>query len=83
MELLQLKKKGTKFFIFDLSDTEWIDSMGISSIFAAGKISEAFGRKAVVIGCNEKINHSISLAKLDRWIRISDSMDEARNYLEF
>jgi anti-anti-sigma factor len=78
LEIKNLSAKGCTAFIFDLSQTEWIDSMGIGCIFSAGKQSVPSGRKAMVVGANEKVHYAISLLKLDRWIEFQPDLQTAK-----
>jgi anti-anti-sigma factor len=79
-KIKELEDQGCKYFIFDLSATEWIDSMGIGCIYKAGKVCLASGKKAVVVGANEKVKYSITLLKLDKWIEFKDSIAAARAF---
>jgi anti-anti-sigma factor len=65
-------------FIFDLSHTTWIDSMGIQCVLAAGKICHKTGHKVQIVGANEKVHYTISLIKLDIFIEFAVDMNAAR-----
>jgi len=80
-ELTGMMKKGITFFVFDLSHTDWIDSMGIGCVLLAGKISEKKGKKVVLVGGNDKIKFAINKLNLDKWLRHANTLDEAKVYL--
>lgn len=81
LEIKNLVAKGCTAFIFDLGATEWIDSMGIGCIFSAGKQSVTQGKKAMVVGANEKVHYAISLLKLERWIEFQPDLASAKTAL--
>jgi anti-anti-sigma factor len=67
----ELGEQGVTTFTFNLGKTDWIDSMGIGCIFAAGKICQKVGQRAIVINANEKVRYSIALMRLDKWIQVT------------
>ena len=72
---------GIKYYCFDLSESKWIDSVGIGTILAAGKISLNFGKKAVIAGANEVIKNVVTKAKISEFVELRASVPKAMDYL--
>lgn len=69
--------KGNYLFVFDFSQVNYIDSVGISFLIQAGNTSYEHGKRVAIVNANPKVRYVIELAKLDRIIGLYDSMDEA------
>ena len=68
---------GKYLFVFDFSQVNYVDSVGISFLIQAGNTSFEHGKRVSIVNANPKVRYVIELAKLDRILALYDSMDEA------
>ncbi len=80
-EMDRLRERRLRFIVFNLFNAAWIDSVGVGCIVKAGKISEPFGKKTVLINANEKIRFVLDQLPLENVFTYSQSIDKAREYL--
>ena len=67
---------GKYLFLFDFSQVNYIDSVGISFLIQAGNASFVHGKRVAIVNANPKVRYVIELAKLERILALCDSMDE-------
>lgn len=69
--------KGKYLFVFDFTQVNYIDSVGISFLIQAGNTAYEHGKRIAIVNANPKVRYVIELAKLDRIIGIFDTMPDA------
>ena len=67
---------GTPRLIIDLSHCHYIDSSGISTLFRSQQKSR--GKVRLVIGGQEMIHRIFKLTRVDKFIEIFTTVDEAK-----
>ena len=67
---------GKHLFLFDFSQVNYIDSVGISFLIQAGNTSFEHGKRVAIVNPNPKVRYVIELARLERILALCDSMDE-------
>ena len=76
-KLYSMIEEGNKKFIFNFKNISWIDSMGISILLLAGKNAIKSGLKTYICNANEKVKYSITLMKIDQFICIKETQEDA------
>ena len=74
-------QSGVGKIIIDLSNVDFIDSMGIGAIVSAKKSLEQNGR-LIITGVNQNVMAMFQLTRLDQVFQILASQDEAIHALQ-
>jgi anti-sigma B factor antagonist len=79
-EFIFLSNEGTKHLIFDLTNVEYVDSSGLSSILTANRIWKDFG-SFIITGANHpSVKKLIEISRLDTILTIIPTMQESIDY---
>jgi anti-sigma B factor antagonist len=79
-EFIFLSNEGTKHLIFDLTNVEYVDSSGLSSILTANRIWKDFG-SFIITGANHpSVKKLIEISRLDTILTIIPSVQESIDY---
>lgn len=82
-EFIFLSNEGTKNLIFDLSDVEYIDSSGLSSILTAHRIWKDNG-VFIITGANHPtVKKLIEISRLDTILTLIPTLQESVDYVIF
>jgi len=80
-ELVLLSKKNVKNIVFNLDDTKYCDSSGLSAILLANRLCRDAKGTFVLTGVNEQIQKLIEISQLDRVLHITPTLSEAVDYV--
>jgi anti-anti-sigma factor len=80
-ELVLLSKKGTKNIVFDLDQTKYCDSSGLSAILLANRLCRDAEGTFVLTGVNDQISKLIEISQLDRVLHITPTLSEAVDFV--
>lgn len=80
-ELVVLNGNGTKNIIFDLSNTAYCDSSGLSVILVANRICKENNGCLVVCGLKPAVAKLIDISQLTSVLNITPSKAEAIDYI--
>lgn len=80
-ELVLLSKKGTKNIVFDLNQTKYCDSSGLSAILLANRLCRDSEGTFVLTGVNDQIQKLIEISQLDRVLHITPTLSEAIDFV--
>jgi anti-anti-sigma factor len=69
-------KQNIRKFIFDLSETEYMDSSGVGTILMGASFVNRYGEKIKVVGDSQVIENFKCL-KVDKYIGFFKSVDDA------
>jgi anti-sigma B factor antagonist len=78
-ELLRLIDRGARRLILDLSDVEYVDSSGVGTLVEARRHLLREGGELFLASMRARVRGVFEIARLDRFFKITDSVDEARN----
>ena len=76
-ELVMIAGNGEKNMVMDLSDTEYCDSSGLSSILVANRLCKNSKGKFVLTGLQNAVERLISISQLDSVLTITDNLEQA------
>jgi anti-sigma B factor antagonist len=80
-EFIFLSNEGTRNLIFDLSDVEYIDSSGLSSILTANRIWKDYGLFIITGAQHPTVQKLIEISRLETILNISPSLQDAVEYV--
>lgn len=80
-ELVLMSKKGTKNIVFDLTETKYCDSSGLSGILLANRLCRDSNGTFVLTGVNSYIQKLIEISQLDRVLHITPTLSEAVDFV--
>jgi len=76
-EFVTLNTEGHSNIVFDLSDTKYIDSSGLSSILVANRLCDNLNGKLVLAGVNDHVMKLFKISQLDSVISMMPTVEEA------
>ena len=76
-EFVTLNAEGHSNIVFDLSDTKYIDSSGLSSILVANRLCDNLNGKLVLAGVNDHVMKLFKISQLDSVISMMPTVEEA------
>jgi anti-anti-sigma factor len=76
-EFITLNAEGHGHIIFDLSETKYIDSSGLSSILVAKRLCDNIDGALVLAGVNDHVLKLFKISQLDSVITILPTVEEA------
>ena len=76
-EFVTLNAEGHGNIVFDLSETKYIDSSGLSSILVANRLCDNLGGRLALAGVNEHVMKLFKISQLDTVITILPTVEEA------
>lgn len=80
-EFVTLNRSGDRNLIFDLSETRYCDSSGLSSILVANRLCRDSEGVFVLCGLQPAVAKLISISQLDSVLNITTSVDEAVDFV--
>lgn len=80
-ELIEIKAGATKNIIFDLSNTTYCDSSGLSVILIAQRITNEKNGCLVVCGLSNSISKLIEISQLTSVLNITPTKAEAVDFI--
>jgi anti-sigma B factor antagonist len=81
-ELVMIAGNGEKNIIMDLSNTQYCDSSGLSSILVANRLCSNAKGKLILTGLNQAVERLISISQLDSVLDIEHSPEKAQSVLD-
>lgn len=82
-EFIFLNNEGTKNLIFDLSDVEYIDSSGLSSVLTAHRIWKENGLFIITGANHPTVKKLIEISRLDTILTLIPTLQESVDYVIF
>jgi anti-sigma B factor antagonist len=76
-EFVTLNAEGHGNIVFDLSETKYIDSSGLSAILVANRLCDNLGGKLALAGVNDHVMKLFKISQLDSVIIILPTVEEA------
>ncbi len=77
-----INKNGVNKIIFDLSQTKYCDSSGLSAILVANRLCKDTNGEFVLSGLQSSVRKMIEIAQLDKVLVIVDNKEAALNSFE-
>lgn len=78
-ELVMIAGNGEKNIIIDLSNTEYCDSSGLSSILVANRLCKNAKGQFILTGLQNAVERLISISQLDSVLSIEDTLEKAES----
>jgi len=76
-ELVMIAGNGENNMIMDLSNTEYCDSSGLSSILVANRLCKNAKGQFILTGLQNAVERLISISQLDSVLTIEDTIEKA------
>jgi len=76
-ELVMIAGNGEKNMIIDLSNTEYCDSSGLSSILVANRLCKNAKGQFILSGLQNAVERLITISQLDSVLTIADNLEKA------
>lgn len=76
-ELVMIAGNGEKNMIIDLSNTEYCDSSGLSSILVANRLCKNAKGQFILSGLQNAVERLITISQLDSVLEIEDNLENA------
>lgn len=80
-EFIFLRNEGVKNLIFDLSETKYVDSSGLSSILTANRLWKGYGSFLITGIEHPSIKKLIEISRLESILTIIPTISEAVDYV--
>ncbi len=80
-ELVVLTTEGVKNIVMDLTAVRYCDSSGLSAILVANRLCKNANGSFVLCSIQEAVKKLISISQLDSILKITNSIDEAVDYV--
>ena len=81
-ELVMIAGNGEKNMIIDLSNTEYCDSSGLSSILVANRLCKNAKGQFILSGLQNAVERLISISQLDSVLSIEDTLEKAESKIK-
>jgi len=78
-ELVMIAGNGEKNMIIDLSNTEYCDSSGLSSILVANRLCKNAKGQFILSGLQNAVERLITISQLDSVLTIEDNLEKAES----
>ncbi len=75
-EIDKAMKYGSKFFVFDFSKLEYINSSGIRVFIKLQKELKLFDGFLTIFAVNDKVSNIINISELNNLLRVKSSLKE-------
>ena len=76
-ELVMIAGNGEKNMIIDLSNTEYCDSSGLSSILVANRLCKNAKGQFILSGLQNAVERLITISQLDSVLSIEETLEKA------
>ncbi|MBL0048569.1 MAG: STAS domain-containing protein [Bacteroidetes bacterium] len=80
-ELVVLTTEGVKNIVMDLTAVRYCDSSGLSAILVANRLCKNANGSFVLCSIQEAVKKLISISQLDSILKITNTIDEAVDYV--
>ena len=80
-ELVALTTEGVKNIVMDLTAVRYCDSSGLSAILVANRLCKNANGSFVLCSIQEAVKKLISISQLDSILKITNTIDEAVDYV--
>ena len=80
-EFVMLSKSGERNVIFDMSDTRYCDSSGLSAILVGNRLCRDSEGIFVLCGLQPSVSKLIAISQLDSVLNITSTVDEAVEFV--
>lgn len=80
-ELVLIAGNGEKNIILDLSNAEYCDSSGLSAILIANRLCKSARGTFVLTGLQTAVDRLVSISKLDTVLNITNTVDDAIEFI--
>ena len=80
-ELVVLTTEGVKNIVMDLTAVRYCDSSGLSAILVANRLCKNANGSFVLCSIQEAVKKLISISQLDSILKITNTLDEAVDYV--
>ncbi len=80
-ELVLFNAEGFNSIILDLTDVEFVDSSGLSSILVAHRLCKDAGGTFVICSLQDSVKKLIKISQLEGILNIFPTVSEARDYV--
>lgn len=80
-EFIFLRNEGVRNLIFDMTDVEYVDSSGLSSILTANRLWKDYGSFIITGIHHPTVKKLIEISRLDTILTIIPTMQEASDYV--
>ena len=79
--LAQLQKNGVNTIVFDLKETRYCDSSGLSAVLMANRICKELSGQFVLCGLQENVVKLIQMAQLDKVLTLVSDQQKANDLI--
>ena len=76
-EIDRISSQEIKSVIFDLADTDFMDSSGLALVVSAYKRMRSYGGMLVLVNLSKNVRYLMELSRLDRVFMICDNQEQA------
>lgn len=80
-ELVVLTTEGVKNIVMDLTAVRYCDSSGLSAILVANRLCKNANGSFVLCSIQEAVKKLISISQLDSILKITNTVEEAADYV--
>lgn len=80
-ELVILKEEGFRNIVIDLSQVEFVDSSGLSSILVGNRICKEAGGTFAICDLQEQVQKLIKISQLENILNIFPTNSEAKDFI--
>ncbi|MBA3898820.1 MAG: STAS domain-containing protein [Bacteroidetes bacterium] len=80
-EFVVVNSSGEKNIIFDLSETRYCDSSGLSAILVGNRLCKNANGSFILTGLQSSVTKLVSISQLDTILKITPTLDEAVDLL--
>ncbi len=80
-EFVMLNKNGDRNLIFDMTDTRYCDSSGLSAILVANRLCRDSEGVFVLCGLQPSVSKLIAISQLDSVLNIKETIEEAVDFV--
>ena len=80
-ELVVLTTEGVKNIVMDLTAVRYCDSSGLSAILVANRLCKNANGSFVLCSIQEAVKKLISISQLDSILKITNTIEEAADYV--
>lgn len=80
-EFVFINKNGIRNIIFDLTNTRYCDSSGLSAILVANRLCKSSGGTFVLCGLQESVTKLVQISQLHTVLNIVPTVNEAIDFV--
>jgi anti-anti-sigma factor len=80
-EFIFLRNEGVQNLIFDMTEVEYVDSSGLSSILTANRLWKDYGSFVITGATHPTVKKLIEISRLETILTIIPTMQEATDYI--